>query len=155
MPAVSEEELQKLLEDNEKLREQIASAGTKAAENGAAREREYKALQLVAENTRLEAELQAAKARATVANSKDGAASVLDAAKANLETAQAQGEALAGVPVDTNAENQPKNTTGATVAVKDGVVTTSPDGVTVVVAPDKSSSTSSSSSTTSTNGGNS
>jgi hypothetical protein len=136
MPAVSEEELQQLRQDNEKLREKIASAATKQADNDSARQREYEALQLVAENTRLEAELNAATERAKVDNSRSGAANVLEAAQAQLEAAQAQGEQLAGVPVDTNAENQPKNTTGATVAVEGAKVETSPEGITTVVVPD-------------------
>lgn len=116
MPAVSEEELQELREGNEKLRSKIAGANSKQAENEAARNREYEATQLVAEQTRLEAQLRRAEEASKVNASKDGAANVLEAAKRQLEQAEKVAEQPAG-PVDTNAKDQPKNTTGATVAV--------------------------------------
>lgn len=138
MPAVSEEELQQLREKNEKLRERIASAQIKKAENETERQREYDALQVAAENVRLEAQLAAALEDAKVGASQQGASGVLESAKAQLEAAEAQADATTG-PVDTNAENQPKGTTGATKAVEEEKASSTP-------AP--------SASTTSTNGGN-
>jgi hypothetical protein len=164
MPAVSEEELEQLRSDNEKLRNQIASAETKVAENDADRQREYEATQLLAENARLEAQLASAKARSLVANSRGGAATVMDAAADQLAAAQAALENPQGVPVDVNdPDNLKKKDTGASVAVEDGKVEVAPDGTATVTAPDKPSASSSSSSggstsgssTTSTNGGNS
>lgn len=164
MPAVSEEELEQLRSDNEKLRGQIVTAETKTAENDAARQREYEAAQLVAENTRLEAQLASAKARSTVTASREGVASVMDAAADQLAAAQAALENPQGVPVDVNdPDNMKKKDTGATVAVEDGKVEVAPDGTATVAKPESTSSSSSSSSgsgtsgssTTSTNGGNS
>lgn len=140
MPAVSEEELQELREQNEKLRNKIVGANSKKAENEAARNREYEATLLVAEQTRLEAELRRAEEASKVNSSKEGAASVLEAAQRQLEQAEKVAEAPAG-PVDTNVENPPKNTTGATVAVAESKE------------PDKSSTPPSNN--TNTNGGNS
>lgn len=138
MPAVSDEELEQLREENQKLRERIATAQTKKAENDADRQLEYEALQLAAENKRLEAELAAAEFGAKASTSQEGAANVLDAAAKQLEDAVLQSSQTPG-PVDTNAENQPKDTTGATVAT---------------VAPEEKSSGSSTSYPTSSNGGN-
>jgi len=146
MPAPSEEELDELRKRNEKLREQVATQQAKASDNDAERAREYEASQLLIENTRLEAQLASAKERAKVGVSRDGASNLLDAADTQLAAAQAALENPQGVPVDTNAEDQPKNTTGATTAVEDGVVEIAQDGTATVTAPEKSSSTSSSSS---------
>lgn len=163
MPAVSEEELEQLRSDNQKLRDQIAREETKVAENDADRQREYEATQLVAENARLEAQLASAKARSKVGASREGAASVMDAAADQLAAAQAALENPQGVPVDVNdPENMKKKDTGAVAAVEDGKVEVAPDGTATVTVPDKNSSGSSSSaasvvgsSATSTNGGNS
>ena len=162
MPAVSEEELEQLRSDNEKLRNQIASAETKVAENDAARQREYEATQLVAENTRLEAQLASAKARSTVTASREGAANVMQAAEDQVAQAQAALENPQGVPVDVNdPDNMKKNDTGASKAVEDGKVEVAPNGIATVTKSESTSSSSSSSSgtsgssTTSTNGGNS
>lgn len=156
MPAVSEEELEKLRSDNETLRNQIAREETKVAENDADRQREYEAVQLAAENTRLEAQLASAKARSKVATSREGAASIMDASSDQLAAAQAALENPQGVPVDVNdPENQRKKDTGATVGVEGGKVETTSQGVTTVTKPESSTSSSTSSSTTSTNGGNS
>jgi DNA repair exonuclease SbcCD ATPase subunit len=102
MPNVSEEELQQLREDNESLRERLVKAQAKAAENDAARQREYEALQLGTENLQLEAQVAAAEQRAKVDASRQGAASVLDAAQERLQIAAAQAETPQGVPVDVN-----------------------------------------------------
>lgn len=139
MPDVSDEELNELREDNKSLRERIASAQIKQAENDSARQREYEALQLVAENTRLEAQLNAAEAAADSKASEQGASGVLAAAKEQLEAAVAQGKQTPG-PVDTNTTDQPKNTTGATTATEEKVTS--------------SSTSQSNASTTLTNGGN-
>lgn len=98
MPAVSDEDLQKIRDDNDKKREQIAAAQSKQSEQEALRNREYEQLQLQAEGARLDAQLAQAKAASTVSASKDGAANVLDAARAELENAQAVANAPAREP---------------------------------------------------------
>lgn len=116
MAVPTEEDLQKIRDDNERLRQQIAAEQQKKAEreNEAARSLAY--AELATENARLEAQLASAKEAAKVATVKAGTDALMTTLKENLETVVAQGEAATG-PVDTNAENQPKNTTGATVAV--------------------------------------
>lgn len=93
MPAVSDEDLQKIRDDNEKKREQLLDAQSKQSEQVAARNREIEALQLQAEGVRLDAQLTAAKEASKVSTTKEGAANVLDAAKAELENAKAVAEA--------------------------------------------------------------
>lgn len=102
MSNVSEEELQKLRENNESLRSRLVKAQSKEAENDADRQREYEALQLGAENLRLEAAVRTAEERSKVNASRGGASSVLEAAQQQLELAATQAETLQGVPVDTN-----------------------------------------------------
>lgn len=118
MPAVSEEELQQLRERNESLREQIQNASFQSAQNELDRQREYEAIQLRTENVRLEAELESAMRRADPEASEASSENILASAMERLKAAEAQAEQPAGVPVDTNAENQPEGTTGATVAVE-------------------------------------
>lgn len=107
MPGVSEEELEQLRKDNEKLREQLDGSLAKQAENEAARLREYEAKQLQAENVRLQADVNRAKAASLVGASKDGTAQLMANADAELAAAQARLEAPVG-PVDTNADNGDK-----------------------------------------------
>lgn len=120
MAGPTDEDLQKIRDDNDRLRTKIAEskAQKRERETQAAREIEY--AQLLAENTRLEAELASAAEAAKVGTVKAGTESLMANLKENLEVAVAQGEGAAAGPVDTNAENQPKNTTGATVAVNEG-----------------------------------
>lgn len=92
-PGVSDEDLQKLQADNEKLREQLASAGAKRSEQEAARQREYEATALQAENVRLQAAVNSAKEAAKVSTTKEGVAVVQDAVDAQLEQAKAVLEA--------------------------------------------------------------
>jgi hypothetical protein len=89
MPAVSEEELAALQEQNAKLRERLEAAQTKKSENEIARLREHEALQLQAENVRLEAQVSYAEAEAKVGSSKDSASGVIDQAKEQLAQAKA------------------------------------------------------------------
>lgn len=101
MPAVSEEELQKLRDDNEKLRKKIATTSVKQAENESVRNQEIEAMQLQGENARLQAQLAQAEEAAKVSTSKEGAANILEAAQLQLRQAQAVAKQPAG-PVDTN-----------------------------------------------------
>lgn len=120
MPAVSQEELDNLRKKNETLRDQLIDAQSKQAENDAARQREFEALQLQAENARLEGQVAQAKTLAKADTSKAGSANVIDAAKAQLEAANAVKEQGAGA-VDINAdENRKKKDTGASYATEGG-----------------------------------
>lgn len=156
MPNVSEEELQQLRKDNESLRERLVKAQSKEADNDAARQREYEALQLATENAKLEAAVASAEERSKVANSRGGAANVLEAAQAQLEAAAAQKEQPAGVPVDVNdPDNIKKGEAEVKAAEKaaasdDGLVDTGSVPATAVTAPTPVATT-----TTSSNGGNS
>jgi hypothetical protein len=89
MPAVSEEDLQKLQDENEKLREKLATAHSKRSEQESAREREYHATMLAAENLRLQAQVEAAENAAKVSTTKSGAAAVQGAAEEQLAQAKA------------------------------------------------------------------
>lgn len=158
MPNVSEEELQQLRKDNESLRERLVKAQAKEADNDAARQREYEALQLATENTRLEVAVASAEERSKVANSRGGAANVLEAAQAQLEAAAAQGEHPQGVPVDVNdPENIKKGESEVKAAAKaaeseGGLVDTGSVPESAVTAPPPVPTTTT---TTSSNGGNS
>lgn len=101
MTDISEEDLEKVREENEKLRSQIAAENSKASENEAARLREHQALQLAAENERLHAELDRARAQSKVGASKEAASAPLQAAKEQLQAAQALANQPVG-PVDPN-----------------------------------------------------
>jgi hypothetical protein len=158
MPNVSEEELQQLREKNETLRERLVKAQAKEADNDAARQREYEALQLATENTKLEAAVASAEERSKVANSRSGAANVLEAAQAQLEAAAAQAEHPQGVPVDVNdPDNIKKGESEAKAAAKaaesdTGYVDTGSVPESSVVLP---AATVPPNATTSSNGGNS
>lgn len=102
MPAVSQEELDKLRSDNEKLRDQVAREEAKAAENDADRQREYEATQLLVENARLEGQLASAQQKSKVGASREGASNLMEAAADQLAAAQAALENPQGVPVDVN-----------------------------------------------------
>ena len=102
MPAVSEEELVQLREKNASLRQEIADAATAQADAEAGTQRDYEATQLIAENTRLEAELAAAKAKAEAAQNRVGTEVLAANAASQLELAQRALENPTGVPVDTN-----------------------------------------------------
>lgn len=133
--AVSQEDLEQKRSEVDKLRQQIIDTQAKADAAVQAQSNEVEAATLDAEKAKLEAQLAAAKEQAKVSNVKAASANLQSTLKAARDAA---GEITPpGVLVDTNAESQPKNTTGATVAVENGVVSTSPDGVTTVVAPDE------------------
>lgn len=93
MAAVTDEDLEKIRDDNEKKRDKLLVAQAKQEEQVAARNREIEHLQLQAESTRLDAQLAAAQEAAKVSNTKDGAENVLAAARQELENAKAVAEA--------------------------------------------------------------
>lgn len=147
----SEEELEQLRKSVTKKREQVASQNAKEAENLAERQREIEFAELMVEEARLENELTRAREAAKVGVSRDSVTNLLAASEEQLKAEAARSEV--GILVDTNAEDQPKNTTGATTAVEGGIVSIAPDGTASVEAPpkeEKSSSTSTSSSATTT-----
>lgn len=129
----TEKELEELQARLAKKRDQIAAEEAKRAERQGEQEREIRFAQLQAEEARLDAELNRAKQLSKVAGSKEAASTVLESAQAQLEHARVLAEAPAG-PVDTNAENPPKDT-GATKAVEGGVTKTASDGVVTVERP--------------------
>lgn len=156
MTAVSEEELNELRSENEKLREQIAKEEAKEAENNANRQREYEARQLAAENARLEAQLASAKARSKVGVSREGAQGLMESAEDQFAAAQAALENPQGVPVDVNdPENIKKKDTGTVASVQDGKVKIKSDGTATVTSGTTTSTNGSGSSNTGSNGGNS
>lgn len=116
MAVPTDEELQEIEERNSKLREQITAAQQKKAETLAEQDRAVRGAQLMAEQARLEAELARATEDAKVGNVRGGSEALLGQLVEQVQTAEALAEAPVG-PVDTNAKNQPKGTTGETVAV--------------------------------------
>lgn len=108
MASVTEEELERERERNEKLRAQIADEQAKLAERANAAEREVALNQLKAEGARLEAQLNNVKESAKAASIKDGASGPLAQAQEQLKAAQAQANATVGT-VDTNAGKSDKN----------------------------------------------
>lgn len=115
MASLTDEDLEKIREDNDKLRSKIADAESQRAEREADAAREIQYAQLQVENIRLQADLVNVKELAKVGTVKAGVAILQESVKEELKTAIAVAEAPVGA-VDTNAENPPKNTTGATVA---------------------------------------
>ena len=144
----SEEELEQLRKSVTKKREQVASQNAKEAENLAERQREIEFAELLVEEARLENELTRAREAAKVGTSRDSVTNLLASSEEQLKAEEAR--AQVGLLVDTNAEDQPKNTTGATTAVEGGIVSIAPDGTASVEAPPKEESKSSSTSTSST-----
>ena len=116
MAAPTEKDLEQKRAKNERLREQIADAEAKAAAATQEQSLSLEGLALDAETAKLEARLQAAKEAAKSSNIKSGVEGPLAAVNDQLEAAR-DGITPPGVTVDTNAENPPKDTTGATVAV--------------------------------------
>jgi hypothetical protein len=108
MAGPTEEDLQKIRDDNDKLREQIAAEDAKRAEREAEATLAVSLAQLSTENARLQAQLASAKEAAKVATVKAGTDTLMTSLKDNLETAVAQGEAPVG-PVDTNADQTKKD----------------------------------------------
>lgn len=102
MAAVTDDELQKKRDRNERLREQIAAAEADAATRASEAANEITAKQLDAENARLEARLAQAKEAAKASSVKDGASSVLASVDDQLKAARAAASNPVG-PVDTNA----------------------------------------------------
>lgn len=99
--AVSDKDLEKLRDKNDKLREQIAAAEAESAQKIAEASNAIVAGQLEAENARLEAQLARAKEAAKVTVIREGAAGLAENIDAQLEAAQAAAAAPAG-PVDPN-----------------------------------------------------
>ena len=105
MATVSEEDLQRKRDKNDKLREQIAAAEADAEARSRSQANEIESAQLDAETARLEARLQQAKAAARVSVAKEAAVGPLAAAKEQLKAAQAAKDNPVG-PVDTNAGSE-------------------------------------------------
>lgn len=103
MADLTEKDLEQRRERNTRLREQIAEAEAKAADQLQSQNRAIEAAGLDAETARLEARLAAAKQAAKVSNTKAGAAGPLAAVTDQLKAAQAGGTPP-GVAVDTNGE---------------------------------------------------
>lgn len=101
--AVEEKDLEQLRSRADRLREQIADAETKAAENTTAQAREIEGAQLRTEVAMLERRLAEAKEAAKVSVAKESAAGPLDQVTTQLETAVAQKDAPVG-PVEPPAE---------------------------------------------------
>jgi hypothetical protein len=102
MVAVSQDDLQKKRDKNERLREQIAAASAQASERVQEQSNTIEASQLDAETARLELQLAAAKEQAKVTVAREGAEGPLSAVQDQLEAAKA-GVTPPGVAVDTNA----------------------------------------------------
>lgn len=101
MPSVSDEELRKLREENDKLREDIAAANAKKSQSEDDRNREITAAQLMSENAKLSTQLARAEAVSKATSTNKSSDSVLKAAQEQLEQASKQAEQPAGL-VDTN-----------------------------------------------------
>jgi hypothetical protein len=115
MPAVSDEELKQLHEDNEALRQRLADAQSGKAQNEADANRDYEASQLMLENARLEAAVASAEAQADPEVTSAGVTVLAESSQSQLEAAIAQLEHPQGVPVDVNdpanlAKYDPKDT---------------------------------------------
>lgn len=104
MPVPSDEDLQKIRDDNEKLRAKIRETQSTRATREAEASRVIEYEQLKAEQVRLEAQLANEKELAKVGSVKAGSENVLSSVKEQLAEATAVAEAPAG-PVDTNAES--------------------------------------------------
>lgn len=115
MPAVSQEELDKLRKENEALRNKIPEVEGLQAEREAERTREIEYTQAQAENIRLKAQLERAKAASKVGNVKEGSSGPLSAAKEQLQQAKLLADAPVG-PVDTNSQTKSNSGTDPEVA---------------------------------------
>lgn len=100
------------------LHQQIAETESERSAHNADADRQIQATQLDAEIARLEGQLERSKQETAVAT--DGDAGPLAAAKRQLQQAQEQAKAPSPLSVDTNAADQPEDTTGATKAVEVG-----------------------------------
>lgn len=103
--AVEEKDLEQKRAKADKLREQIAEAEAKAAENTTAQQAEIEGAQLDTEIARLERRLAEAKEAAKVSVAKESASGVMDQVTEQLEAAVAHQQAPIGV-VETPAEKQ-------------------------------------------------
>lgn len=101
--AVEEKDLEQLRSRAERLREQIADAEVKAAENTTQQARSLEKAQLETEVTMLERRLVEAKEAAKVSVAKESASGPLEQVTTQLEVAQAQKDAPVG-PVEPPAE---------------------------------------------------
>ena len=91
--AITDEDLGKLRDHVQKLREQVANEEAKRTARQAELVNDIQAQQLEAEAARLEAQLQAAKAANKAAVVKEGVASVTAPIQADLDNAQALAKA--------------------------------------------------------------
>lgn len=86
----SDEDLQKLQVEVQKLRDDVAAQEAAAATRARESDNDIAAAQLTAERTRLQAQLAAAKDAAKATNIKSGASAPLAAAKADMQLALEQ-----------------------------------------------------------------
>lgn len=103
--SVTDEELERERARTTELREQIAEANSKAAENTAATARQLEFEQVKAENARLEAELKRAEAVVERSEDDEGTTTPLGQVREQLAVAQAAAEQPVG-PVDTNVDSE-------------------------------------------------
>lgn len=108
MADVSEKDLEKKRQNNERLREQIAEAEATAAGRLQEQSRAIEGAQLDAEAARLKARLAAAKEAAKASAAKSGSEGPLSSVTAQLEAAE-EGYTPPGVTVDTNAGTDSAN----------------------------------------------
>lgn len=106
MSGPSEEDLDKIREENKKLRAKIAAAESTRATREAEASRQLEYTQLQAENVRLQAELTNAEALAKVGSVKEGAEHVLAQSKEELARATAAAKAPTAAEVRTNPEGE-------------------------------------------------
>lgn len=93
MPPTSDEDLQKVQAEVQKLRDQVAAEERKAADRARGLDNDIAAADLAAEKMRLETRLAAAKESGKASAVKAGASAPLAAAKQQMELAIAQAKA--------------------------------------------------------------
>lgn len=118
---ITEEQLDDRRTRLAELHQEIAEQEAERARQLAAANNEVVAAQLDTEIVKLESRLAQAKAE-TKAAAETSTVGPLAAAKAEMDRAQVLADAPPAALVDTNAENQPEGTTGATVAEEVGSV---------------------------------
>lgn len=89
----SDEDLQKLQEEVQQLRDKVAAEEAEAANRVRQLDNDIAAAQLTAERTRLQSQLSQAKEASKASNIKSGAGAPLEAAKAEMELAVQQAKA--------------------------------------------------------------
>ena len=108
MAGPTDTELQKLRDDNDKLREKIADAESKRSEHEAEINLSIEYTGLLTENARLTGQLASAQEAAKASSVKAGASGVLAVLKNELAQAEVVSKAKPG-PVDTNANVTTEN----------------------------------------------